>query len=555
VKHLAALLVNLILFKFFNMLSLYFFVPAMVSLLLYNYPSFKLKTVFLVLLIFLCSTSLFAQKVTPVDTIKAGKGPVKEQLKGIQAAKNTITDSAGAAPKKSPLIDTTLKNKYGDLLNDDIKYNPKYPLWKPAVEVFGVNLFTWSVDRFLLNADFARIGPKSWNNNFNKGWEWDADRFGVNFVAHPYTGSMYFNSARSQGYNYWQSLPFAVGGSLMWEYFGETTRPSYNDIVNTTLNGAFLGEVFYRISSNILDDRTRGGNRVFREIAAGLVDPVRGLNRLLQGKSFRHTTTEVYQKEPLNITLFAGMHKINEDNHAVFGKGPTEALINLQLDYGNPFEDRTRKPFDLFRLRTEFSFGSGRKILDNVMGYGVLFGGNTQMGKLSMLYGAFQYYDYWDNKTFELGAVAFGGGVITKYPISKSVILYTSGHLGLVPLAGNSTRFGPDTSQVRDYTYNDGLEAKIESTLNLGKYASVSMAYYYYILHTFVGPAGNNYINILKPRVTVNITKNLSLGFEHFIYFDDRYLKNFAPIYSVRTEQKIFLSWFLEDPQRRGRDT
>ncbi|MEO6521502.1 MAG: DUF3943 domain-containing protein [Mucilaginibacter sp.] len=501
----------------------------------------------------IASIKSFAQ-VTPVDTIKPGKGPADQQLKQIKATKvKLLSDSGASQPKKSPFIDTTIQNKYGDLLNDDKKLNLKYPIWKPAVEVLGINAFTWSMDRLLFNADFSHIGPTTWKNNFQKGWEWDDDRFGINFIGHPYTGSMYFNAARSQGYSYTESFPFAVGGSLIWEYFGENTRPSYNDLVNTPVNGAFLGEIFYRLSSNILDDRTMGSNRVFREIAAGLIDPVRGLNRLLQGKSFRRTTKEVYQKEPLNITVLAGVHKINQDNKTVFGAGPTDELLNIQLDYGNPFEDRYRKPFDFFRLRTDLTFGVGRKILDNLTGYGILFGNNTSYGKLSVLYGAYQYYDYWDNKTFELGVVGFGGGIFTKYPITKSITLYTNAHLAFVPLAGNSTRFGPDTSQVRDYTYNNGLEAKFESTLNLGKYVSASVAYYYFLMHTIVGPAGNNYVAILKPRLTVQLYKNMSIGFEHFVYYDDRYLQNFPAIYSVRTEQKIFLSWFIEDPQRKGR--
>lgn len=511
------------------------------------------KTSGLLCLGILFNIQLFAQ-VLPTDTVTKGKGTPKEQVKQIKDAKvQLLSDSTGGIPKNKGLVDTTKYNKYGDLLNDDLQYNKKYPFWKPAVEVLGVNVFTWSLDRFILNEDFARVGPTVWKNNWKLGWEWDADRFGINFIGHPYTGSMYFNAARTQGYNYVQSVPFAVAGSLMWEYFGETTRPSYNDLVNTPVNGAFLGEIFYRLSSNILDDRARGGNRVMREIAAGLVDPVRGLNRLLQGKSFRHTNKEVYQKEPLNITLFAGMHKINTGDKTVFGAGPTEALFNMQLDYGNPFEDRYRKPFDLFRFRTEFSFGSGRKLLDNLTGYGILFGSNTTIGKLSVLYGAFQYDDYWDNKTFELGTIGFGGGVITKYSFSKDIHWYTSLHLALVPLAGNSTRFGPDTTQVRDYTFNDGFESKIESTLTLGKYASASFAYYYYYLHTLVGERGNNHINILKPRINIQIVKNLSIGFEHYIYYDDRYLKKIPAIHSARTEQKIFLSLFLEDPQRKGR--
>jgi Domain of unknown function (DUF3943) len=514
---------------------------------LYNFL-INITLVFLIL----SSSSVLAQKAIPIDTIKPGKGDPNEQVKQIEKLKTkTLSDSTNGEPKKNPLIDTAFRNKYGDLLNDNIKFNKKYPLWKPAIEVLGINLFTNGLDR-ALGEDFSHVGPPSWRFNIQKGWEWDSDRFGINFIGHPYTGSMYFNAARSQGYNYWQSIPFAVGGSLIWEYFGETTRPSYNDVINTPINGAFLGEMFYRISSNILDDRTRGINRFFRELTAGLIDPVRGLNRLLEGKSFRHTTVEVYQKEPLNVTLFVGVHKINQNNNTFLGNGPTEMLLNVQLDYGNPFEDVYRKPFDFFRLRTELSFGSGRKLLDNLTGYGILVGDNTHIGKLSILYGAFQYDDYWDNKTFELGALGFGGGIFAKYPISENITWYSNAHVALVPLAGNSTRFGPDTSQVRDYTYNDGIEAKFESTINFGKYASASFVYYYFLMHTYFGSAGNNNISILKPRITLRIFENVSLGFEHFIYYDDRYLKALPTgIHSVRTEQKIFLSWFLEDSQRK----
>lgn len=543
------------------MINFYFAVPVILIWLLFSaYTVEKIKTVSVLCVLFFISIHLFGQqKVTAVDTLKPNKGPVKEQLKEIKAAKDILTDSTGNAPVKSPLIDTTIKNKYGDLLNDDINYNKKYPLWKPALEIVGVNVMLNVVDRYLLKLPFSKSDIHSWGRNlragfpWDNGWIWDHDRFGNNFLSHPMTGGFYFNAARSQGYNFWQATPLVFAGSYSWKIFGENGKPEREDLVNTTFGGIFLGEISYRLSSNILDDRATGGNRVVREIFAGLIDPVRGFNRLLQGKSFRHTNTEVYQKEPLNTTLFAGLHQVNKDSHTATGSGSTNALINLQLDYGNPFEIRSRKPFDMFRLRSELSFGSGRKLVDNILGYGILFGGNTHYGKLAVLYGAFQYFDYFDNKTFELGASSFGGGLFTKYPISKSINLYTTAHLALIPLAGNSTRFGPDTSQVRDYTYNDGISGKLESTLSLGKYASMSFAYYYYFLHTFSGPAGNNYISILKPRVTVQIIKNISLGIEHFVYFDDRYLKNFAPIYSVRTEDKLFISWFFEDPQRKGR--
>ena len=508
----------------------------------------KMKAATILTFLLLSSLFLYAQKPVKSDTIVAGKGNKDKQLKQIKENKIKLhSDSTGGnEPKKSRLIDTKIENKYGDLLKDDSLYNKKYPAWIPAVEVLGVNALVWSADRYLLNADFARIGPSTWKYNIQKGWEWDRDRFGINFIGHPYSGTLSFNAGRSNGYNYLQSFAFSVGGSLMWEYFGENTRPSYNDIINTPVNGAFLGEILYRLSSNVLDDRTRGMARFSRELFAGIIDPVRGLNRILQGKSFRKTNKEVYEKEPLNVSLHAGLHKINN------GKAPSE-MLNVQFDYGNPFEKRARAPFDFFKLRVDLNFGVGRKILDNVTGYGILFGKNKQLGKLAMLVGAFQYFDYWDAKSFELGAIGFGGGVFTKLPLSKTSDLYTNIHLAAMPFAGNSRQSGPDTLQVRDYDFGGGLEGKFESTINISKYATASLIYYYYFIHTYIGLPGNNFIGILRPRVTVRIYKDLSIGYEHFLYSNNRHLRDAPVTHSLRTEQKIFLLLYLEDRQRKGR--
>jgi len=493
------------------------------------------------------------KKVAPNDTIIPGKISRERQLERIEQVKvKLLSDSSGNEPQKSILIDTTMQNKYGDLLGDDKGYNKRYPIWIPGLEVFGAVTFTWALDRFILNADYARIGIKSWNENISNGWEWDMDRFGVNFIGHPYSGTLSYNAGRANGYNYLQSFCFAFGGSLMWEYLGENTRPSYNDIINTPINGAFLGEILYRLSSNILDDRTRGTQRVLREIAAGLINPMRGFNRLIQGKSFRRTNKEVYEKEPVNISLYAGIRKIDDEGEGVFGTGSYNAMFNFQLDYGNPFELSKRKPFDFFKLRADINIGVGRKFVDNILGTGIFFGANKQLGNLAMLIGGFQYYDYWDNAKFELGTIGFGGGIVSKLPLSRSSNVYTRIDLALVPFAGSSTRFGPDTSQIRDYNYGGGLEGKFETTFNLGKYATASFIYYFYWIRSYVGLNGNNFIHILKPRITLRLYRFLSVGFENYLYYNDRYLRGFPAIHAVQTEQKIFLLFYLEDKQRRG---
>ena len=458
--------------------------------------------------------------------------------------------------KDRNIFDTTIDirphNKYGDLLNDDPVYNPRHHWYIPAAKVIAADAINFAANRYLFHYDFSYISLKSWKENLRAGFEWDNDHFGTNFIAHPYSGNNYFNIARANGYSFWQSFPYAVEGSLVWEYFGENTHPSKNDIINTPISGMFLGEVLYRISSNILDDRAIGANRFWRELLAGILDPARAINRLTQGKMFRVTNKEVYQKEPLNITISGGIHKINDNNK--FFTGPTNFTLNLQLDYGDPFEVRHRKPFDVFRVRTESVFGSSRKILGNVTGYGLLFGKNVIRGENATLIGGFQSFDYWNNKIFELGSIGLGVGVISRVPILKISELYSSVHFAAVPLAANNTSFGPDTSLFRDYNFGGGLEAKIEETLNL-KFASFGFSGYYYWLQNYENLKGTSSIGILKPRVIVNLSKSIGLGFEHQVYYVNRHLKNnpTPTLHLTRTEQKVFLQIFLEDPRRRGR--
>ena len=124
--------------------------------------------------------------------------------------------------------------------------------------------------------------------------------------------------------------------------------------------------------------------------------------------------------------------------------------------------------------------------------------------------------------------------------------------IGLVPFAGLSGRFGPDTTQIRDYNYGGGAEAKIECTLNLGGWVNVAFIGYYWWFRTFVGTAGNSYIGLIKPAITFRIIDKLNIGFEQLVYYSDRYPRDFPTVHSVRTEQKIFLQLFIEEFKFKG---
>ncbi len=448
--------------------------------------------------------------------------------------------------------DTTDKrgrNNFGDLLNDDSLFNKKRTVWEPAGRIVIANVFNWSVAKYVYKLDWPSNSKADWKNNFQKGPVWDDDGFGINFIGHPHTGSNYFNIARSNGYNFWQSIPFNIYGSVMWEYLGEKTRPSYNDLINTPVSGAFLGEILYRLSSNVLDDRTRGFERVWREILAGAINPSRAFNRFTQGKMFRVTDKEVYQKDRVNLTFNAGAHKINEGT--AFATGATNPFLNIQIDYGSPFEIRKRKPFDVFRFKTELSYGANRKLLENVHGYGILAGKN--INSRDILGGIFQHFDYWNNSVFEVGAIGFGVGVISRKQLSQKNNLITNLHIAAVPLAGNNTRFGPDSSSFRTYNYGGGMELKLEETINFTSRLAIGFNGFFYWIKTYVGLPGNSLVTVMRPNIAVRLFKNISIGFEQHIYMNDRFLNGKQELHLKRTEQKIFLQLFHEDPKRFGK--
>ena len=104
----------------------------------------------------------------------------------------------------------------------------------------------------------AHITPKTWWANMEQGWVWDLDEFLVNQVGHPYQGSNYFNAGRANGLSFWESAGITAFGSGTWEYFGETNHASVNDLVNTTLGGMALGEMFHRVGWLVRDTRATG---------------------------------------------------------------------------------------------------------------------------------------------------------------------------------------------------------------------------------------------------------------------------------------------------------
>lgn len=113
-----------------------------------------------------------------------------------------------------------------------------------------------------------------------EGLELDVNGLNTNFVGHPAGGSMYYTMARSNRLNVAESTAFAIGGSLLWELFGEVREYiSINDMIVTPLAGVAIAEPFFQLGAFF----DRSSPRLHNRVLAAVFTPVKTLNDLLDG--------------------------------------------------------------------------------------------------------------------------------------------------------------------------------------------------------------------------------------------------------------------------------
>ena len=111
------------------------------------------------------------------------------------------------------------------------------------------------------------------------GMTLDANNFTTNCVGHVYSGNLYYNAARSNGYGFYGSMMFSIAGSLMWEYLGEfKEEASLNDLFTTGIGGALFGEALHQTGLFVEKNMSPG---FLRSALVLIIDPLRVVNRAL----------------------------------------------------------------------------------------------------------------------------------------------------------------------------------------------------------------------------------------------------------------------------------
>ena len=372
--------------------------------------------------------------------------------------------------------------------------------WQAAAEATGINVGVQLFDRWALNSDFAQTTLRSLKRNFTDGMVWDNDFFITNMFAHPYHGNLYFNAARTNGLTFWESAPYALGGSLMWEFLGETEPPAINDVIATSCGGMAIGEMTHRLSLTILDDRDFGISRFFREAAAAIINPIQGLHRIFSGDAWRvrhdHYRYHDFSKIPVDVSLSVGWRYLADDG-ALF-RGVHAPYINMTLTYGTSADgEHHTTPYDFFDVELNSAFGGGQPFVNTLNIVGRLWS-TSILDKKDMAgeFGIYQHFNYYDAEAIENGsdltpyriseAAGFGPGFILSLPqmggLSKlEQRIFLSGIL----LGGTKSDYFNVIE--RDYNMGSGFSIKSKTQLDFGRFGRFILNAKYFRLYTWKG--------------------------------------------------------------------
>jgi len=381
----------------------------------------------------------------------------------------------------------------------------------------------------------AHITPKTWWANMQQGWVWDLDDFAVNQVGHPYQGNNYFNTGRANGLNFWESSAVTAFGSATWEYYGETNHASLNDLINTTLGGIALGEMFHRTAWLIRDPQATGRGRLWREIGATVVDPITGANRFLRGDASR-VAAKPADMVPSSLTAMASAGALWRGTESSAFTASGQAFLEIDGLYGDLVTGHSRTPYDAFAVRLRFGGGSA---FSEARVRGRLVGQPLRNGALQ--FDVLQTYDYQNNDAYQTGSQSFDAALAFGTSAASRTRLQVLGWGGLTVLgaidslplgltekpeegegnAGQGVSEGP-----RYYDYGPGANFGVTAALTRGAYRPLAFSYDGRHLYSLDGVRANHFLQRVRLDLLLPLHRPFGIGasaeyFNRRTYYQD----------------------------------
>jgi hypothetical protein len=450
--------------------------------------------------------------------------------------------------------------------------------WEPSPKKFWVafgeamitQLVPWVNNSFIRkNEEGGRgepwsrdIGWKSWANNYARSFEWDDNQFINNQFSHPYHGGLYYSAARTNGFDYYESMAFAFLNSWLWEYHGEAFRPAINDWIKTSLGGTAIGEMTYRLSEKVTDNAASGFGRTMGEIGGFLVSPVRGFDRGVKGQWGRQWDNSPDRLIPVRSYFEVGMFGAKEAANnlsaaeetpvTTFGETEFEPFVpaekvrlstaRFNLRYGDPFVKHD-KPFDAFEISVQAAFGSDVAALNRITISGWLHFNEYDWAEGNRhAFVVRQRYEYFNNEVLQFGTQAFGFGLNSLFRADKKIKVRTMIEGQALALAAIDSPYAEQVG--RTYDYGPGLGLQMQARVQKDGLDYVELNLGSMLIHTINGGGeGDHNVTYGSLRVTIPIVGRFGVGGEYGYVRRDGFFTDYPDFKRDFDYARLFVSW------------
>lgn len=397
---------------------------------------------------------------------------------------------------------------------------------RASIELGAVVVIPWIYDK-LAGKDYANITWETTKRNVKpSSWEWDDDFFQTNQFGHPFHGSQFYNSFRSNGYSFWQSVPPTMVGSYLWETFAENMRPSINDFINTTFGGVVLGEMTYRLSNKIVNNQRTGFRRQASEVLGFVINPTNGLNRIIDGKWGRVSRNAKIDSSQIVVDIDAGIRTFNRESSNILHNGNYGAYGRIKVLYGTPYNDY-HTPFSNISINVEL--GKDDSSMVNIIAvYGSLAGWEIKSSeKLQHLAVLSANYDLFHNSAFFYGGQSIKMNFLSEFNITKKTKINTTVSGGPIILSAIPDPY-LQLKHGRNYDYGVGAAYGVGGQLTLENRFTYGINYRGGWSVTVNGHPSYHFLHTVSSEASVILSKRFALAAESGYFHLASNYKQFA---------------------------
>lgn len=425
-----------------------------------------------------------------------------------------------------------------------------------AVGVGSLGLLVpWVWNEHVKSKPFTLVSPRSWWRGVTNGFAWDDNDFDVNYHRHAYHGMLYFDAARANGYGFGRALLHTVVGSYLWECCTETHIASIPDMVTTVAGGAAYGEAMHRVSSRILDDFADGTERVLRETVAAVLNPPRGVTRLVTGRAWkteRRVPGARTGEGPDRLRLVAGARRTDRSSEA--GRH-TLPYVGIEWAGGDLFGDDDG-PFSYHRLRVGLLPGD-RYTMGHVNVRGSLWRGEPaeRDGRITRL-STHLDVDFVNTWAYRFAAHGVTGAWALALPLGERLGARVEAEASLVLMGSVDSEYAPFAEirgvreRLRRYDFGVGPGGRIAVSLTRDGDDWMGGSYRMVYLETLNGSnvAGSrsfHLVHILAASARHEVVRGWGVGVDFDLFVQDsRYgFVGFEDEFRRRSEARLHLFW------------